>query len=130
MRREKSGLTPTEWHLMECMWEKPLQTGREATEYMEEKVGWSRSTTLTMLRRMTEKALIRCEEHDGIKMYSPVLLRKDAVLSETHEFLKRVYKGSVSLMVNAITEKKSLSREEIDELYAILRRAEEAEEHD
>ena len=130
MRREKSGLTPTEWKLMECLWEKPFQSGREATEYLEEKIGWSRSTTLTMLRRMTEKGLICCEEQDGIKMYSPVLLRKDAVLHETHEFIERVYKGSISLMMNAITEKQALSREEIDELYAILRKAEEAEEND
>jgi hypothetical protein len=36
-----------------------------------------------------------------------------------------VYKGSVSLMMCAVTKKQELSKEEIDELYAILREAEE-----
>ena len=81
--------------------------------------------TLTMLSRMTKKGLIRCEERIGVKEYFPILSRPDAVLQETHDFLNRVYKGSVSLMMNAITQKKPLSREEIDELYLILQRAED-----
>ena len=50
---DKTTLTPTEWNLMECLWEHAPRTGREATEYLERTVGWSRSTTLTLLRRMT-----------------------------------------------------------------------------
>ena len=121
---EKTTLTPTEWNLMECLWEKAPRTGREATEYLEQHVGWSRSTTLTLLRRMTEKGLIRCEEEGGVKTYSPCIDRDSAARRETESFLERVYHGSVSMMVSAMTEKQDLSREEIDALYAILRQAE------
>ena len=117
-------LTPTEWHLMECLWEKSPRTGREAVEYLEQKVGWSRSTTLTLLRRMAEKGLIHCGEEDGLKVYTPLVPREDAVLRETDDFLNRVYKGSISMMLSAITQKQDLSKEEIDELYAILKQAE------
>ncbi|MBE6954286.1 MAG: BlaI/MecI/CopY family transcriptional regulator [Ruminococcaceae bacterium] len=118
-------LTPTEWQLMECLWAKSPCTGREATEYLAKHVGWSRSTTLTMLRRMTEKGLILCEDLDGVKAYSPLIRHDDAILHETEDFLSRVYHGSVSMMMSAITQKQDFSQEEIDELYAILRRAEE-----
>lgn len=121
---DKNTLTPTEWNLMECLWDHAPRTGREAVEYLEEKMGWSRSTTLTLLRRMTEKGLIRCEEAGGVKTYSPLLPREEAALRETDSFLGRVYKGSVSMMVSAMTEKKALSREEIDALYAILKETE------
>ena len=57
-------LTPAEWQLMECLWVSAPRTGRECVEYLQRSVGWSRSTTLTMLRRMTEKNMIRCL-HDG-----------------------------------------------------------------
>lgn len=97
---------------------------------MAQSVGWSRSTTLTMLRRMTEKHFIRCDEEGGMKMYSPCIRREDAVQQETRGFLDRVYHGSVSTMMSAITQKQSLSQAEIDELYAILRSAEEANRHD
>ena len=46
--------------------------------------------------------------------------REEAVLSETEDFLSRVYKGSLSMMVSAFTRKQALSQEEIDQLYAIL----------
>ena len=109
---------------MECLWDRAPRTGREAVEYLEEKMGWSRSTTLTLLRRRTEKGFLRCEEREGVKVYWPQVLRADAAVRETDSFLERVYQGSVSMMVSAMTEKKALSRAEIDALYAILRQAE------
>ena len=130
MRYHDHTLTPTEWHLMECLWEKSPRTGREAVEYLEKSVGWSRSTTLTMLRRMTEKGAIRCGEEDGVKVYEPLIQKEEAMLHETDDFLSRVYKGSVSMMMSAITQKQDLSQKEIDELYAILRKAEEGKNHD
>jgi BlaI family penicillinase repressor len=123
MKGHDISLTNTEWNLMECLWELSPRTGREAADYMREHAGWSRSTTLTMLRRMTGKGLIRCEEKNGIKAYSPLLRREDSVVKETDDFIKRVYKGSVSLMMSAITKKQELTKEEIEELYAILRKA-------
>lgn len=119
------GLTHGEWNLMECLWEKAPRTGREAVEELKARVGWSRSTTLTMLRRMTEKGLISCREENGVRIYNPLVDKEEAVAKETEDFLGRVWKGSVSMMVSAITRKQELSREEIDELYKILRKAEE-----
>jgi BlaI family penicillinase repressor len=124
MNEQNISLTNAEWNLMECLWEASPRTGREATEYLQKHVGWTRSTTLTMLRRMTKKGLIRCEDNEGIKVYSPLIKREDAVIRETDDFLNRVYKGSISLMMSAITKKQELTKEEIEELYAILREAE------
>lgn len=127
MSEQNISLTNTEWNLMECLWEASPRTGREATDYLQERVGWTRSTTLTMLRRMTEKGLVHCEDKKGMKVYSPLIRREDAVIKETDDFLNRVYKGSVSMMMSAITKKQELTKEEIDELYAILREAEAKE---
>lgn len=125
MANQNITLTPTEWHLMECLWEKSPRTGREAVDDLQVRAGWNRSTTLTMLRRMTEKGVISCGEENGLKVYAPLVDRDEAVLRETEDFLGRVYKGSLGLMMSAMTKKQELSREEIDELYAILREAEE-----
>ena len=130
MEHRENLLTAAEWHLMECLWEKSPRTGREATEYLEQHAGWSRSTTLTMLRRMTEKGLIACGEEDGVRSYTPLLAREDAEARTTEDFLHRVYHGSVSMMMSAITHKQELSRQEIDELYAILRQAEKGVKDD
>lgn len=120
-------LTPSEWLLMECLWEHAPRTGREAVDDLRVRAGWSRSTTLTMLRRMTEKELIACDSEGEALRYRPLIRREDAVREETRSFLDRVYQGSVSLLVSAMTREQSLSREELEALREILRQAEEAE---
>ena len=125
MHEKETALTAAEWDLMECLWEHAPRTGRETVEYLQKSVGWSRSTTLTMLRRMTEKGLIACESDGEVLTYRPQIRREDAAREETRSFLGRVYQGSVSLMLNAMTRDQKLSREEIAELYEILRKAEE-----
>ena len=127
MSKFNDGLTNNEWLLLECLWENSPRNGREAVEYMQKSAGWSRSTTLTMLRRMTEKGLVECEEQNDLKMYAPLVERQEAVVKETQNFLSRVYKGSVSVMMSAIAQKQDLSRKEIEELYAILDNAKKKE---
>ena len=117
-------LTVSEWHLMECLWNRAPCSGKDATAYMAKSVGWSRSTTLTMMRRMTEKHLIECSERDGIFVYNPMIDRQAATMEQTQSFLDRVYHGSLSMMLSAFTEKQALSSEERDALYALLKEAE------
>ena len=113
-------LTPAEWKVMECLWARSPLTGREVSEALASSAGWTRSTALTMLRRMTEKGLIACSDEKGVREYAPLLVRSDAAQRETESFLDRVYSGSVSMMVSAMTQKRALPQSEIDELYALL----------
>lgn len=125
MRRQTNGLTSAEWYLMECLWESAPRTGREVVEDMENRQAWNRSTTLTMLRRMTEKGQISCTEENGLRVYAPLIPREEALREETDSFLHRAYKGSVSMLLSALTRQQDLSKDDIDELYQILRDAEQ-----
>lgn len=129
MKPARISLTEAEWHVMECLWEHAPRTGREATQWLEKQMGWSRSTTLTLLRRMEAKGAVESRTENGVKVFLPRIGREDAALQETEDFLSRVYQGSISLMVSALTRKQSLSQEEIDELYALLQEL-EGESHD
>ena len=120
MDMHPNSLSPAQWSVMECLWQSQSLTGREATELLAEKVGWNRSTTLTLLRRMEEKGFVKSAEKSGVKTYYPVLRREEAALQETESFLERVYHGSVSMLVSAMTRKEALSQEEIDALHKLL----------
>ncbi|MBO4933420.1 MAG: BlaI/MecI/CopY family transcriptional regulator, partial [Clostridia bacterium] len=70
--------------------------------------------------------LIRCSSEDGgIRTYTTALAENEVRMRETEHFLARVYKGSVSMMLSAMTDGKKLDDTEIDALYEILRQAEE-----
>lgn len=126
MSENRISLTQAEWSVMESLWEAGPLTGREVTQRMEQSCGWSRSTTLTLLSRLEAKgALESVPAEKGPKIFSPLLRREDAALGETKDFLERVYQGSLSLMVSALTKKQALSQKELDELYALLKGLEE-----
>lgn len=130
MKEDRISLTQAEWSVMECLWEAGPLTGREVVQRMEQRCGWSRSTTLTLLGRLEHKGVLQSVPAEkGPKVFSPLLRREDAALEETKEFLSRVYQGSLSLMVSALTKKQALPREELDELYELLKGLEE-ERHD
>ncbi len=113
-------LSPAQWSVMEFLWETGSMTGREATVAMEEKMGWSRSTTLTLLRRMEEKGFVTTAAENGVKVFLPALRREDAALRETENLLERVYHGSISMLVSAMTHNHALSQQEIEQLHALL----------
>ncbi len=118
-------LTEAEWSIMECLWEESPLTGREVTERMQERTDWSRSTILTLLSRMEAKGAVEGNLSAKVKVFCPLVSREEVALQETEDFLSRVYKGSLSLMVSSLTRKQSLSQKEIDELYDILKEVEE-----
>ena len=124
MAKNSINLTEAEWNVMECLWERSPQTGREVIRQLEEKAGWNRSTTLTLLSRLEAKGAVSSNSEGSKKTFSAVLKREDAAMQETEDFLSRVYKGSLSLLVSAMTKKKSLSKTEIQELYAMLKELE------
>jgi BlaI family penicillinase repressor len=78
-----------------------------------------------MVSRMESKGLVHYEAGGRAKNYFPSFSREEAAARETQSLLSRRYRGSVGLMMNALVEKNSLTKSDIDELYAILQKAEE-----
>lgn len=124
MSAETIGFTEAEWRVMECLWAHAPLTGREAAQRLQTETGWSRSTVLTLLRRLEEKGAVTSGTADGLKTFSPLVRREDAALRETEDFLGRVYHGSLRMMVSSLTRRQALPQEEIDGLYALLREME------
>ncbi len=122
---DQLSLTNSEWYVLDCLWERSPQTVMQLSAALGERVGWAKSTTITTLRRMEEKGLLTCTQEGRTRYYAPAVERQGAALRETRSFLDKVYRGSVGLMVSAMARENALSREEIEELYEILRKAEE-----
>lgn len=118
-------LNASEWNVLNCLWENHPRTVMQLVADLEESVGWAKSTTITTLRRMEEKGLVRVEQAGRGKSYTPAVEREQAMIDETHSFLDRVYQGSVGLMMSAMAKRQELSADEVAELRAILDQIEE-----
>ena len=136
---KKLSLTDAEWSVMEQLWAAPGSTGRALTAALEQKTGfdsyWAtddtvRSATLTLLRRLVEKGAVRYEDSGSIRTFFPNITREHAAVRQTRDLLGRVYHGSLSMLVSAMTREEALPQKEIDELYALLNEMEAKKRRD
>lgn len=127
MQKENVNLTAAEWNVMECLWEESPQTAMQMVAQLQQRIGWAKSTTMTMLSRMEKKELLVCTDLEKPRRYTTDIRREDAVRQETKSFVRRVFQGSVGMMVSSLVEQQELTKEDINQLYAILKHAEEAE---
>lgn len=124
MEDRRNLLSPSEWRVMECLWSGP-KTLMELVRALKDSAGWAKSTVTTMVRRLEEKGLIDYEQSGRAKVFRAALAREDAAAAETDSLLARAFQGSVGLLVSSLADRNSLTRADIDELYAILEQAEE-----
>ena len=117
-------VSQNEWCIMELLWECP-QTLMELVSKLTECQGWSKSTVATMVRRMEEKGLITYDTNGRTKLFRSAVAREEVTARETTSLLQRAYHGSIGLLVSAMAQRNDLSKEDIAELYAILKEAEE-----
>ncbi len=118
-------ISGNEWQIMECLWDQAPRTLMQIVKSMHVETGWAKSTVTTMVSRMETKGLVYYEDGGKARQYFPAFSREEAALRETQSLLSRVYEGSIGMMINTLVEKKNLTKSEIDELYAILQKAEE-----
>jgi len=118
-------LSAGEWQIMEVLWQKNPCTLMELVHLLAPETGWSKSTIVTMVGRLENKGALTYAEGGKARLYSPTIPRQKAALQETESLLHRIYRGSVGLMINTLADGRGLSREDIDELSAILEKARE-----
>ena len=115
----------SDWKVLECLWEESPQTLMQLVRTLSREVGWSKSTVATMVKRMEAKGLLRFEEGEKARRIYPALTREEASSAETNTLINKVFHGSPGLLMASLIGQSTLTKEEIDGLYAMLRKAEE-----
>lgn len=128
--KQEIRVTNSEWYIMNCLWEESPRTLMQLVPLLKERVGWSKSTCATMVRRMAEKGLIGYEEQGKTKYFYAKVEKEDVVVQETRDFLQRIYDGSIGMMMSALLSQNDLSGEDIRELQEILEAAQNKVETD
>lgn len=121
---ERIHLSNAEWEIMNILWKFPEATITQIVAELNKKKFWDKHTVITLLSRMEKKGAVEYRRNGRAKEYYSIISQKETVLEETEQFLDRVYEGSLSLLVNSFLSSKKVSRDELDDLYEILQKAE------
>ncbi len=122
--KEKINLSEAEWKIMLKLWSLEPITIMQLTASLKEETGWSKNTVITLLKRMEAKNAVAYVQGNRAKEYYAVLKREDAQIVETRSFLRRIFNGSVGLMLNSMIEQNEISQDDLQEIQKILDRAE------
>ena len=117
----KYTLSDGEWKLMNLLWdESPLTIGR-MVDALKDDTAWTKATVNIMLNRLAEKGAVQIDAGGKAKQFYPLLEREEAVRAEAKTCLNKIKTGGIGLLVSTMAEDCSLTDEEIDELYRILK---------
>ena len=116
MSNVKQTITDSEYEIMKMLW----KAGDKMTvsDVVKELDGnnWTASTVSTFLQRLLKKEVISCDKKGKTNLYYPLLKQSEYDMSETENFLSKIYKGSVKNLVAALYENKKLSKEDMSDL--------------
>lgn len=116
MSNFKQTITDAEYQVMQILWksEKPMTVSDVVREL--DGNDWTASTVSTFLQRLLKKEVVACDKKGKTNLYYPKLKQSDYDLSETENFLSKIYKGSVKNLVAALYENKKLSNDDVSEI--------------
>lgn len=100
------------------IWEhEPIASG-ELVKIADKRLGWKKSTTYTVLRKLCEKGLF--QNNDGI--VTSVISKTEFDNAKSRKFIDDNFAGSLPTFIAAFAGRKKLSKEEADEIQELIDR--------
>ena len=100
----------------EIIWDhEPIASGK-LVKIADERLGWKKSTTYTVLRKLCEKGLF--QNIDGI--VTSVISKAEFDSAKSHKFVDDNFGGSLPSFIAAFTGRKKLSKKEVDEIQKMI----------
>ena len=107
-----------EMKFAEIIWRmEPVKSGQLAKVAGEE-LGWKKSTTYTIIKRLCEKGIFTNEK--GVVTSN--LSRSEFQAKQSERFVEETFEGSLPSFVAAFVSQKKLTDEEVEELLNIINR--------
>jgi len=119
-------LAEGEYRFACIVWDnEPLPSGRLA-ELCREQLGWKKSTTYTVLKKLVERGVLRNEN----AVVSAVIPKEEVLREESRAVVERTFAGSLPSFLTHFMGGRTLSDAEADELKALIDQYREEKGHD
>ena len=108
----------SEYRFCLILWEHEPIKSTELAKLCKEKLDWSKTTTYTVIKRLSDRGVIKNEN----AMVTSVISKEDAQLSELDERMDKKFEGSLPAFIAAFGRRQELSEAEIAEIRRIIER--------
>lgn len=105
-----------EYHFTEIVWENEPIKSSVLAKICLEKLGWKKSTTYTVLKKLIDKGILQNEN----TIVTSLVSRESIQQYESQSIVDKLFGGSLPKFITSFTEKQALSKEEIEEIQRII----------
>lgn len=106
----------SEYRFCLILWEEEPVTTTRLVKLCQERLGWKRTTTYTVIKRLGERGVVKNE--DGL--VTALISREEAQVSEIDELVEKKFQGSLPAFLAAFARRQELSEEEVEEIRRII----------
>ena len=108
----------SEYRFCLILWEHEPIKSTELAKLCKEKLDWSKTTTYTVIKRLSDRGVIKNEN----TIVSSLVSKEEVQLSELEELVEKRFEGSLPAFIAAFARRQELSDEEIAEIRRIIER--------
>ena len=96
----------------DIIWQNEPVATTELVKLSEKELNWKKTTTYTVLKRLCDKGIFRNDKGSVTSLVS----KNEFYSVQSEKFVDETFGGSLPAFLAAFTSRKSLTREEVDEL--------------
>ena len=108
----------SEYRFCLILWEHEPVKSSELVQLCKEQLGWKPTTTYTVIKRLSERGVLKNEN----TIVSALVTKDEVQAAEIEELVEKKFEGSLPAFVAAFTKHQRFSKEEIDEVQAMIDR--------
>jgi len=112
-----------EYRFCLIMWEREPVLTLELVKLCQERLGWKRTTTYTVIKRLGERGVLKLE--NGI--VTSLISKEEAEKAEIETLVEAKFGGSLPAFVAAFTRHQKLSEDDLDEVQRMIDRIRKGE---
>ena len=113
---EYQKLCESDFRFMTVIWDHEPVSSTELVKLCQEKLGWKKSTTYTMLKKMTEKGMAKNEN----TVVTSTVSRDSVQKNESELFVDQTFSGSLPGFLAAFLGNRTISEKEAEELIRLI----------
>lgn len=121
----KPDISNAEFDVLDVLWERNPASASDVVQTLSSHKEWHEKTIKTLLGRLVKKGVISFEKQQRQYLYYPLIEREDYTAQETESFVGKLFKGKITPLVAGFAIQKTLSKDDVNELKALIAQWEE-----
>lgn len=106
----------SEYRFCLILWKHEPINSTKLAKICREELGWSRTTTYTVIRRLSDRGVVKNEN----AVVTSLVSKEEVQAAEMDEMMEKTFEGSLPAFIAAFARRQKLSDSEIEEIRRII----------